>query len=156
MEDYQAQDLEEHYWGKVFFTLLDILSQELHRRFKEKDDTPTGSILSGLHCLISSHGKGMTNYTDALSIRDVCQFYVEEEHVTKLKVFHSSYALPSSNPAISKGCLKDNNVDTIWFSLIQLCSSKHMLQSHWQLLQQSDHSLNWSWSKPSSETDVGK
>ncbi|KAK0135048.1 hypothetical protein N1851_029137 [Merluccius polli] len=125
MEDYQVQDLEEHYRGKVFFTLLDILSQELHRRFKEKDDTPTGSILSGLHCLISSHWKGMTNDRDALSIRDVCQFYVEEEHVTKLKVFHSSYALPSSNIKAVLRCLKDNDVDMIWFSLIRLCSSKH-------------------------------
>ena len=35
MEDYQAQDLEEHYRVKVFFTFLhtflDILSQELHQ-----------------------------------------------------------------------------------------------------------------------------
>ena len=50
-EDYRAQDLEEHYRGKVFFTFLGILSQEQHRRFKGKDDTPTGLIISGLHCL---------------------------------------------------------------------------------------------------------
>ena len=60
-EDYQAQDLEEHYRGKVFFCFLDRLSHELHRRFKGKDDTPTGSILSGLHCLtVSRHWKGET------------------------------------------------------------------------------------------------
>ncbi|CAB1445280.1 unnamed protein product, partial [Pleuronectes platessa] len=99
-EDYQAQDLEEHYRGKVFFTFLDTLSQELHRRFKGKDETPTGLILSGLHCLtIPSHWKGMTNDRVARSVKDVCRFYdVEEENVvTELKVFHSSYALPPSN-----------------------------------------------------------
>jgi hypothetical protein len=42
-EDYQAQDLEEHYRGKVFFCFLDRLSHELHRRFKGKDDTPTNN-----------------------------------------------------------------------------------------------------------------
>ncbi|KAK0139996.1 hypothetical protein N1851_023103 [Merluccius polli] len=73
-EDYQAQDLEEHYRGeKVFFSFLDRLSHELHRRFKGKNDTPTGSILSGLHCLtVSRHWKGKLDGQSCC----ICQTYV--------------------------------------------------------------------------------
>ena len=122
-EDYQAQDLEEHYRGKVFFTFLDTLSQELHRRFKGKDETPTGLILSGLHCLtIPSHWKGMTDNGVARSVKDVCRFYdVEEENVvTELKVFHSSYALPPSNVKAVLKCLKDNDVQSVFPGLTLL------------------------------------
>ncbi|KAK0138849.1 Zinc finger MYM-type protein 1 [Merluccius polli] len=58
-EDYQAQDLEEHYRGKVFFSFLDRLSHELHRRFKGKNDTPywVNPIRSSLpYCLTSLEG----------------------------------------------------------------------------------------------------
>lgn len=56
----------------------------------------------------------MTNDGVSLSVKDVCHFYdVEEENVvTKLKVFHSSYALPSSNARVVLSCLKDNNVES--------------------------------------------
>ena len=122
-EDYQAQDLEEHYRGKVFFSFLDRLSHELHRRFKGKNDTPTGSILSGLHCLtVSRHWKGKLDDKAAASVKHMCQFYdVDEENlITELKVFHSSYALPPNNVAAALKCLGENDVASVFPSLTML------------------------------------
>lgn len=107
----------------MFFTFLEKLSHELHGRFKEKNYTPTGSILSGLCCLtVSRHWKGKLDDKAAASINNMCQFYdVEEKNIiTELKVFHSSYALLSNNVTAALKCLGENDVESVFPSVTML------------------------------------
>lgn len=102
MEDY----LENHYWAKVRFTFF--VPRNYTQDSRERISPQSYQVLT------SSHWKGMTNERVSLSVSDVCQFYdVEEENVvTELKVFHSSYALSSSNVKAVLRCLKDNEVES--------------------------------------------
>lgn len=54
--------------------------------------------------------------------KHMCQFYdVDEENlITELKVFHSSYALPSNNVTAALKCLGENDVESFFLSLTML------------------------------------
>lgn len=117
----------------------------LHRRFKEKNDTPTGSILSGLHCLtVSRHWKGKLDDKAAASINNMCQFYdVEEENIiTELKVFHSSYALLSNNITAALKCLGENDVESVFPSVTMLLKMYATIPMTTASLEQSFSKLN--------------
>uniref|UniRef100_A0A8C1LI83 HAT C-terminal dimerisation domain-containing protein n=1 Tax=Cyprinus carpio TaxID=7962 RepID=A0A8C1LI83_CYPCA len=93
-EDHQPQTLEEYYRGRMYFTFLDSLIQELHRRFKGKGNTD--KIVMSLHCLIEpSKWKDTANAEALNAAHTFCEFYgfqeEEEQLLTELRVFHSSY-----------------------------------------------------------------
>ncbi|KAJ8395859.1 hypothetical protein AAFF_G00027420 [Aldrovandia affinis] len=49
---HQLKSVEEYYWIKVYYTFLDTMTQELHRRFKGDDDRmPTDRIIQSFHSL---------------------------------------------------------------------------------------------------------
>lgn len=50
-ESHCFKTVEEYFRVKVFYPFLDILSQELHRRFKGDGKTQTFKVVSALHSL---------------------------------------------------------------------------------------------------------
>lgn len=72
----------------------------------------------------------------------MCQFYdVEEENlITELKVFQSSYALPSNNVTAALKCLEGNDVESVFPRLTMLLKSYATIPG-------TTASVEWSFSK---------
>uniref|UniRef100_A0A8C2E6A8 HAT C-terminal dimerisation domain-containing protein n=1 Tax=Cyprinus carpio TaxID=7962 RepID=A0A8C2E6A8_CYPCA len=93
-EDHQPQTLEEYYRGRMYFTFMGSLIQVIHRRFKGKGNTD--KIVMSLHCLTEpSKWKDTANAEALNAAHTFCEFYgfqeEEEQLLTELRVFHSSY-----------------------------------------------------------------
>ncbi|KAJ4946437.1 hypothetical protein JOQ06_024104 [Pogonophryne albipinna] len=94
-EDHHVLTLEE-YWGKLYFTFLYILRQELERRFRGEGKN-SSDILRSLYSLTDP--AQWKNIDQGLNtVHSLCEFYGfqgEEIHLkTELRVFHATYTCP--------------------------------------------------------------
>ncbi|KAJ8417948.1 hypothetical protein AAFF_G00227910 [Aldrovandia affinis] len=120
---HQFKSREEYYRIKVYYTFLDTVTQELHRRFKRDDDQmPTDRIIQSFHSLtVPANWVSSTNPEADQAIHTLCDLYgVEEEKLkSELKVFHASF--PSNDSMkVMLATLKENRGQLIFPTLVQI------------------------------------
>ncbi|KAK1880352.1 Zinc finger MYM-type protein 1 [Dissostichus eleginoides] len=54
-ESHSFQSVEDYYRGKVYYSFVDVLSQELKRRFRGDGETESSKILNALHTLTKAN-----------------------------------------------------------------------------------------------------
>ncbi|XP_068227502.1 zinc finger MYM-type protein 1-like [Palaemon carinicauda] len=103
---------------------LDIISQELQRRFKGGDNTTWG-IQNAFHCLaVQDNWNEPVNEEAFKSLQKLYQFY-ELEEVDKLqlvlKIYYPSFpCLPQNTAAIVLNLMKENSVQEILPLMLEL------------------------------------
>ncbi|XP_051797021.1 zinc finger MYM-type protein 1-like [Acanthochromis polyacanthus] len=123
--DHTFPTLQDYYRVKVYYAFVDMMTQELQRRFKGEDNS-TWEILNALHCLtVPENWKTTKIPTEALqALKKLCQFYnIEEEDKlqTELKVFHMSYSCPSPVSVASLlSVVRENNAHLVFPNLTEL------------------------------------
>ncbi|XP_061909659.1 zinc finger MYM-type protein 1-like isoform X1 [Entelurus aequoreus] len=95
-ESHSFKSVEEYYRVKMYYPFLDVLSQELHRRFKGDGKTQSFKVLSALHSLTKASnwvGKHVMGPDSTEAVRTLCEFYggEEEKLKTELRVFYASF-----------------------------------------------------------------
>lgn len=120
-EDHHVQTLEEYYRGKLYFTFLDTLRQELERRFRGEGQT--SDILMSLHSLTDPDK--WKNLDQGLNtVNSLCEFYGfqgEETHLqTELRVFHATYQCPNRTAKTMLDVFKEFDACTVFPTLFQL------------------------------------
>lgn len=86
---------------------IDVLSQELHRRFRGDGETHSSKVLNVLHGLMKASnwiGKDSMGPDSGEAIHTLCEFYKSEDEMltTELRDFHASFPATST----MKGMLK--------------------------------------------------
>lgn len=122
---HQFKSVEEYYRIKVYYTFLDTMTQELHRRFKGDDDRmPTDRIIQSFHSLtVPANWVSSTNPEADQAIHTLFDLYgVEEEKLKlELKVFHASFPIPSNDSMkVMLATLKENRGQLIFPTLVQM------------------------------------
>ncbi|KAJ4944109.1 hypothetical protein JOQ06_012654 [Pogonophryne albipinna] len=123
-ESHSFQSVEDYYRGKVYYSFVDVLSQELKRRFRGDGETESSKILNALHTLTKANnwiGKDAMGPDSLDAIHMLCEFYGGEEQKlkTELRVFHASFP----NTCTMKGILKtlrDNGGQNIFPTLVEM------------------------------------
>ncbi|KAI4831068.1 hypothetical protein KUCAC02_002669 [Chaenocephalus aceratus] len=54
-DSHSFQSVEDYYRGKVYYSFIDVLSQELKRRFRGDGETESSKILNALHTLTKAN-----------------------------------------------------------------------------------------------------
>ncbi|KAK0134978.1 Zinc finger MYM-type protein 1 [Merluccius polli] len=92
-ESHSFKSVEEYYRVKMYYPFLDVLSQELHRRFKGDGKTQSFKVLSALDKASNWVGKDVMGPDSTEAIHTLCEFYggEEEKLKTELRVFHASF-----------------------------------------------------------------
>ncbi|KAK1885952.1 Zinc finger MYM-type protein 1 [Dissostichus eleginoides] len=121
-EDHHVLTLEEYYRGKLYFTFLDILRQELERRFRGEGKN-SSDILRSLHSLTDP--AQWKNIDQGLNtVHSLCEFYGfqgEETHLqTELRVFHATYTCPERTAKAMLDVFKEFDAHTIFPTLFKL------------------------------------
>ncbi|KAI4818620.1 hypothetical protein KUCAC02_003927 [Chaenocephalus aceratus] len=121
-EDHHVLTLEEYYRGKLYFTFLYILRQELERRFRGEGKN-SSDILRSLHSLTDP--AQWKNIDQGLNtVHSLCEFYGfqgEEIHLkTELRVFHATYTCPERTAKAMLDVFKEFDVHTIFPTLFKL------------------------------------
>lgn len=123
-ESHSFQSVEEYYRVKVYYSFLDVLSQELQRRFGGEGETQSSKILNALHSLTKANnwiGKDAVGPDFLEAIHTLCEFYGGEEQKlkTELRVFHASFPNTSTMKEMLK-TLRDNSGQEIFPTLVEM------------------------------------
>lgn len=108
----------------MYYSFVEVLSQELKRRFRGDGETESGKILNALHTLTKANnwiGKDAMGPDSLEAVHMLCEFYGGEEQKlkTELRVFHASFP----NTCTMKGILKtlrDNSGQNIFPTLVEM------------------------------------
>lgn len=120
--DDEAQTLEEYYRGRLYYTFLDRLRQELEKRFY--GEGKTREIVMSLQRLTDPEKwVDVSGSQGEDTARTLCAFYGlqgEEANLqTELRVFHAAYKCQKTVTAMLE-VFKENNADIIFPTLFKL------------------------------------
>jgi len=123
-ESHAFTTVEDYYRVKLFYPFLDVLSQELHRRFRGDGETQSNKILNALHSLTKASnwaGKDAMGPDSAEAVHTLCAFYggEEEKLKTELRVFHASFPKTLTVKGMLT-TLRDNSGHDIFPTLVEM------------------------------------
>ena len=118
----QFESVEAYFRSSVYFTFLDIMTEEMNRRFKgENTGSPTSRIIESFQPLtVHANWVGTPNTEATEAVHILCEFYGEDEEQlkTELKVFHSSFT--SKNLQEMFVILRENNGQLIFPAFVKM------------------------------------
>ncbi|KAJ4947852.1 hypothetical protein JOQ06_009883 [Pogonophryne albipinna] len=123
-ESHSFQSVEDYYRGKVYYSFIDVLSQELKRRFRGDGETESSKILNALHTLTKANnwiGKDAMGPDSLDAVHMLCEFCGGEEQKlkTELRVLHASFPNTCTMKGIFK-TLRDNSGQNIFPTLVEM------------------------------------